>query len=170
MDFSPQILQGVFSFVLLGALLLAIGAYFAFRRSEFWATYKVQFALLESVAKHVVVQVSDMVLAGADMAVYEAKATLWRETKGVDLDPRMWAALDKIEPIFKNFFEFDLIVSVLESTYQRERKDPRNGLVLNAKDVTDAVNGSGATATLEVSVDNVKVGLTPEQAAYYNAE
>lgn len=154
MEINQQILTAVFSFFVLGILLLAIGAYFAFRRSEFWATYNIQFKLLENVAKHIVVQVSDMVLAGADMSEYEAKADLWRNTKGIDLDPRMWAAFDKIEPMFRGFFEFDMIISVLESTYQRERKDPRNGLILSANDVVTALEGEPVQGVLEVTLSS----------------
>lgn len=113
--------------VILGLLLVR-----AFLKTEFWAKNKAKYDMFKPFVEGAIIQVADAFNSGMDMAVYEEKALKWKQEKGIDLDPRMWAVLDKIDtnPMFSGFLEFDTVVTLVEGIYQKLRKED-NGLILN---------------------------------------
>jgi hypothetical protein len=146
------------SIVLAVVVVIAVFGYRAFRNSEYWATYKTQFDLLEKFIKHAVVEVANAVNSGADMSVYKEKQEQWAKPKseggkGIDIDFRAWAVMDKIEAAgFGKFVEFDIGVQaawmLIEAIYQRERK-ANNGLVLNPEKDIPTMAESGSQAHVE---------------------
>ncbi len=149
-------------------VIVAIVCLRAFLKSEFWAKNAAKFLMFRAFVEAAIIQVADAVNSGTDMTAYEAKAELWAKPvkdggKGINLDFRMWAVLDKIEtnPLFSGFLEFDTVVTLVEAWYQMLRKSD-NGLVLNpAKDIVSIDSGVGFEDTLEI-------GLTDEQARILN--
>lgn len=152
-------------------IVIAIVCVRAFLKSEFWAKNASKFLVFRSFVEAAIIQVANAVNSGEDMTPYEEKAELWAKPKseggkGIELDYRMWAVLDKIEsnPLFAGYLEFDMVVTFVEAWYQSLRK-ANNGLVLNPeKDLmaqhVDAVDGP-VRAELEIV-------LTQEQADELN--
>lgn len=137
-------ISAVLAFVLLIIFVLVR----QFTKTEYWVRNKAKFDMFRVFINAAIIQVADA-WNSADSAElreeYEAKAELWSKPKeaggkGIKLDPRMWAVLDKVEKsVFRNIVEFDVVVTIIEGAYQMLRKSD-NGLVLNPdKDIVDAV-------------------------------
>lgn len=154
MSEANPILMAVGSILVAIVVIVAIIALREFLKSEFWSKNKDKFLVFRTFVEAAIIQVADAYNSGVDMSVYEEKADKWETEKGVKLDPRMWAVLDKIEknPLFGGWLEFDMVVTLVEGWYQALRK-ANNGLVLNpAKDIVSAEEGTSVEGTLIVEV------------------